>query len=151
MRRADRRRALRWLGALLLAPLALAVRAARAARPEASFAAEGFERALAALPGQGEPVASEAVRIELPALAEDGSAVALEVRTDLPEVRSLSVFGDRNPVPLIARLELGPEVLPEIGMRIKLAESSHVVVVVESADGRYLNRRRVEVARGGCL
>lgn len=149
--RPGRRALLRGLLGLLGLPLLGFASRAWATRPQASFAAAGFDEAFAALPGEGAATLSPVIDIELPALAEDGSTVPLAVRVDLAGVRGLSVLGSRNPVPLIAHFELAPEVLPALQTRIKLAESSDVVVVAETAEGRLFNRRRIEVARGGCL
>lgn len=152
-----RRRVLAALAAVLLGPL---LPAARAQRPEAGFAAADADAALAALAGPAGARHSEALRIDLPALAEDGSSVALGVSwppAGLPHgsgalrPRRVSLFGERNPVPLIASFNLAPGVGPALRTRIKLAESSRVLVLAETDAGGYFNSRRVEVARGGCL
>ena len=151
-----RRRLLK--GALAGGGVALALRSgllvpmagAEGAWPRQAFAAKTAEEAIAALfPGkQVEP--SSAIGMKVPALAEDGAVVPLTVQVAMDHVDSISIIGEKNPIPLIAQFELTSGVEPYISTRIKLAESSHVIVVA-AANGRlYSNKKHVDVVVGGC-
>ena len=99
----------------------------------------------------GHPIRpSEHIEIEMANLAEDGAIVPLRISTTLPEVRSIAILAEKNPVPLIAMYELNPRLEPSISTRIKLAESANVIVVVTAGDGFHSAMRFIEVAIGGC-
>lgn len=151
----DRRRLLK--AAVASGGIALAIRsgllvprAAEAAWPRQAFAAKTADGALAALfPGQQiEP--SSAIDMKLPALAEDGAVVPLTIHVAMEHVDSISIIGDKNPIPLIAQFELAEGVEPYVSTRIKLAESSHVIVVAASRGKLYSNKKHVDVVIGGC-
>ena len=126
-------------------------RVARAAWPADAFAAKTPDEALRSLFDGQALIPTGRIRIDLPALAEDGSVVPLTVAVDLDDVQSISVIAGKNPVPLIARFDLGANaVLPEISTRIKLAETSTVTVVANAAGRLYIASRDVRVTRGGC-
>lgn len=126
-------------------------RMARAAWPADAFAAKTPDAALRALFDGQTLIPTDRIRIDMPVLAEDGSVVRLTVAADLDDVQSISVIAGKNPVPLIARFDLGANaVLPEISTRIKLAETSTVTVVANAAGRLYIASRDVRVTRGGC-
>jgi sulfur-oxidizing protein SoxY len=58
---------------------------------------------------------------------------------------------DRNPNVLSAVFALGPMAVPEVSTRIKMAQTSNVVAVVE-ADGRFFAaQREIKITIGGCV
>lgn len=120
-----------------------------AADAKAGFAALTVDDALEAAFGRRDIPFSDAISIDLPDIAEDGSIVSIKVVTTLEEVTRISMLAD-NPVPLIAQFMLGPRTAPALSSRIKLAATTEVVVVVETAAACYQARRRVEVMQGGC-
>ncbi len=139
-------------GALVL-PVAnwLFSRPVQAAWPRAAFAARTEEDALRELFGGAAIEPSDRIRITLPEVAEDGAVVPLTVETDLEPVRSMVVVAEKNPVPLVARFDFGDGALTDtLATRIKLAESEHVIVVVQTPERLYSARRHVEVLIGGC-
>jgi sulfur-oxidizing protein SoxY len=83
-------------------------------------------------------------------LAEDGSVVPIQIRTDYSDVRSIAILADRNPVALVAHFTLGPHAEPFISTRIKLAESTWVRAVAATAMHLYENHKFVRVVQGGC-
>ena len=96
------------------------------------------------------PIQSDAVYLNAPAIAVDGTSVFIEVASSLPNVDALMVFVDRNPQPLAAAYYLAPEVIPEFQMRIKLMQTSQVLVVVHSDGKFYKTAKGVKVTVGGC-
>jgi len=118
------------VGGVAALPVAswLLSRPVHAAWPQAAFAARTAEDALRELFGGAAPEPSDRIRIALPDVAEDGAVV-----------------------PLIARFEFGEGALTDsLATRIKLAESEHVIVVVQTPERLYSARRQVEVLIGGC-
>lgn len=126
-------------------------RPAYAAWPARAFAAKTEPEAEQELYAGAGIADSAAIRLELPALAEDGTVVPLTIETDLPAVESIGVFSEKNPFPLIARFEYGRwAVGGYVATRIKLAESTHVTVIVRSQGRLYRARQFVTVLKGGC-
>jgi sulfur-oxidizing protein SoxY len=97
------------------------------------------------------------VKLELSGIAENGDAVPLtfDVRcamagNDYPE--TVHVFVKHNPFPEVARYHFGPwNGSAKTEMRVRMRQTSDVVVVAEMADGRVgVTRQSVEVLAGAC-
>jgi len=90
--------------------------------------------------------------IDAPPIAENGAVVPIEITADIPKVESIVIIGEKNPTPLIAQFNFHePEnAVAWVKTRIKMSETSHVVIVVK-ADGKlYAARRKVQITVGGC-
>lgn len=86
----------------------------------------------------------ERMRLVLPDLADNGQVVPMKIAVDGPfapgpEVRSIHLFSEKNPVPLIARFEF-PVAVPrvELDSRVRLAGTQHLVAVATMSDGTLL-------------
>src|SRR5262245_53482893 len=96
------------------------------------------------------------VVLELPQLAENGTVVPLNIRVDGLEagerVSSVHVFAEANPLPEVVQFHFGPRAaVPQVGTRIRLADSQKVVAVATLADGsRWSTTAQVIVTVGGC-
>src|SRR5262249_6109389 len=83
----------------------------------------------------GRPITSRRAQIEIPCLAENGSLVPVVVSVDSPMsaqdyVSNLHLFAERNPLPRILEVELGPlNGRARITARIRLAVSQQVRAV----------------------
>jgi sulfur-oxidizing protein SoxY len=146
LERPARRRALHAIGA---GACFLVVRPA-AATPEELAAAlrETF--------GERSIVAGK-VKLEIPRLAENGSIVPVTVSVDCTMteqdyVKSIHLFAQRNPLPRILDVELGPyNGRARIATRIRLAVSQQVLAVAVMGDGAlWSTAADVEVTVGGC-
>lgn len=138
-------------GSVSTAALSVAI-AAGILRPrlaEASALTLGVPDTLRALQSSN-PIASSAIQIRAPDIAENGASVFIDVQCGLPHVDALVVFVDRNPQPLIAAFQIAPEVVPSLQMRIKVAQTANVWVVARSAGTFYRAARTVKVTAGGC-
>lgn len=123
---------------------------AMANRNNEAFRADTESDALAHLfPGR-EIHASSRIEIGVHDLIENGAVVPVNIETTLPHVSSISVLADKNPNPLIAKFNLTPPCRGFIATRLKVAEPSHIVAVVESDGKLYSARKFVEVVAGGC-
>lgn len=98
------------------------------------------------------------IRIGLPQLAENGNSVPLELGVDSPmsetdHVRSIHVLAERNPRPLVAAFQLGPQAgRAQLSLRIRLAGSQRVLALAVMADGScWSAETEVVVTSAACL
>ncbi len=95
--------------------------------------------------------------LRLPAIAENGNAVPLNVMVESPmtaadHVKAIHVFATGNPTPEIAVFHLTPAMgRATVDTRIRLGQTQDVVAFAEMADGRlFMARAEVKVTIGGC-
>lgn len=137
------------LRALALAPLwpwanSVAATAANA------FAAAPFDETLRLLFGTQALVDSDNLRITLPAIAENGALVPIEISSSLAGIQRLLIVVEKNPTPLAAVLHCSPLLIPHLHARIKMAESCQVIVVADCGETYYKTQQWVTVMQGGC-
>lgn len=100
--------------------------------------------------GAGAAEQNAALIIRAPEIAENGAAVPIEGISAIPGTTQLSVLVDKNPFPLVAQFNFGPEVLPRFQTRIRMAESSRLRLVATAGGRFYTVFRDVKVTVGGC-
>lgn len=100
----------------------------------------------------------ERLRLELPALADNGQAVPLKLAlpgpfAPGPTVQAIHLFSEKNPVPDMAVFEYPvPVEKVEIDSRVRLAGSQKVVAVAVMSDGAlYAAAADVVVTIAACL
>jgi sulfur-oxidizing protein SoxY len=98
------------------------------------------------------------VKLTLPPLAESGNSVPLKIQIESPMtatnyVKSIHIFSEKNPRPMIARFYLGPRSgKAEVNTRIRLAGTQQVVAVAVMSDGSsWLGAAEVVVTAGACI
>lgn len=146
----DRRHALKTtsLMAVLVAQGVIGWPEAQAAEARAGFAAGTLDGALAALGSR--PATSEQVQLTALDVVEDGSVAPVRVVSLLPGTTEIHLLVEKNPVPLSASFRFPAGSVPDIQVRVKMAESSRVVAVVR-ADGKlYMASRQTTVTVGSC-
>ena len=79
-----------------------------------------------------------------------GAVVPISIQTDLDLVESITIISDKNPNPINASFIIPAGTKPEISTRIRLAETTQVMVVVKSAGKLYSASKEVTVTIGGC-
>lgn len=121
-----------------------------AAWPAAAFSATTLEDALSEITGGRPTTPSDAVEILASDTAEDGSSVPVSVNSRIPGTRSITLLSEKNPNPTVARFIISPQVEATVDIRIKMGGSGELVAVVESADGYYITRKRINVSADGC-
>jgi len=149
-------------GALVLAVASLAPRTSRAANALGSAG----PTSLPALPQIAELDAAlagatprfERITLELPRLADNGNAVPMKVAVAGPfaagaHVASISLFSEKNPVPLMARFDfLAPLARVEVESRVRLAGTQNVVALARLANGElFAAVEEIVVTIAGCL
>ncbi len=129
----ERRGRRRALSALAAGALLFIVRPARATPEE-------LEAALRETFGDL-PIARDKVTLEIPRVAENGGVVPVTVRVDSPMsaqdyVRSIHLFAEKNHLPRILEVRLGPHNGRAVmTSRIRMATSQQVMAVAEMSDG----------------
>lgn len=149
----ERRNALKTgsgLGLLgLFSLLGLTSSPAWAADNRAAFDAKTLGEALDALGGLISKDSS-LIRITAPEIAENGATVPVTVESLLTRTEQISILVDKNPTALVANFQISEGLEGFITARIKMAQTSSVIVVVK-ADGKfYRTSAEVKVTAGGC-
>jgi len=121
-----------------------------AAWPEKAFNAPAVSGALLDLLGTDQTVPSDKISLKAPEIAENGAVVPLKIKTTLDNVESISIIVEKNPRPLAATVEILPGTLPEFSCRIKMRETSDVMVAVKTDTGVYTTAKEIKVTIGGC-
>ena len=130
----------------LLTPL----RAIAADWQRGAFTATGFNDALKAHGSSGSTESREIV-FNAPEIAENGAQVVVEVISNLPGNQTISIFVEKNPMPLAASFAFANGALPQVRVPLKMAETSRVRAVVKTADGKLWHaQREIKVTLGGC-
>lgn len=134
--------------------------AAGVLKPTQVLAAEEWNKAAfeakeigAAMKGLGASSAADSKDIVLkaPDIAENGAVVPVEVVSNIPNTVSIALMSLKNPLPLSASFEFANGALPEIQVRMRLAETTQVKAVVKTGDGKfYTVQKEVKVTAGGC-
>ena len=129
---------------------ATAVGKANAALPAQVFEAKTPTDAIRAALGSAEIVPSDAVKVSAADRAEIGDVVPVSVDADLPEIESITLVAEKNPVPVIAVYRLAPEVEGFLATRIKLAATGNVMALVQSGGKLHMASKAIEVGLSGC-
>ena len=150
----SRRTALKRTGAL--AATALAAGLLRPADALADWNKGAFESKTVADALKNLKVAAPAdtkdIVIRAPDIAENGAVVPIEIQSNIPGTRSISVLIEKNPFPYVATFDLAQgAALPFVALRVKMGETSNVRVVAATADGKFHSAvKEVKVTIGGC-
>ena len=98
------------------------------------------------------------VKLKLPALAESGNSVRLNVKVESPMtpeayVKQIHIFSEKYPRPIIARFSLGPRAgRAEVNTRIRLAGTQQVVAVAIMNDqSAWMAATEVVVTAAACV
>ena len=118
-------------------------------RNRAAFDAKSIDDAVLAA-GVAEAVDSDEIVLRAPDIAENSALVHLEILSKLPDTQSILLFAEKNPQPLVAQFDVLPGMEPFVAVRIKMAESAFLRVVVKAGDKFYVTRRETKVTLGGC-
>ena len=105
-----------------------------------------------------QPIQSDRVALDLPALAENGNSVRISISVDSPMqqdsyVRIIQLFASQNPLPDIARFELSwRNGIAFVETRIRLAAEQDVIAVAQMNDGSlWSGSAHIVVTEAACL
>jgi sulfur-oxidizing protein SoxY len=98
------------------------------------------------------------VKIDVPALIENGNAVPLTVSCESPmtqedHLKAIHVFTEKNPQPNVIGVHLGPRAgRASVSTRIRLADTQKIVAVAQMSDGSFWSDEvEVIVTLAACL
>ncbi len=117
---------------------------------KAAFMADELQAAINAKYGGMSIIDSEQVVLDAPEIAENGAVVPIKFRSSLNNIKSMSVFVEKNPLPLVASFNLGKGSSSNISVRIRMGTTSKVIVLAESDGKLYRASQEVKVTIGGC-
>lgn len=100
--------------------------------------------------GDAAPIASDQILITAPDTAENGAIVSVAAVSKIPGTQRIAWLIERNPSTLAAIFDFPSGTLPEIGTRVKIAETSNVIVLVKAGERFYSAQKRIHVTVGGC-
>ncbi len=116
---------------------------------KAAFEAKEFDAILKGI-GADAPATHKDVVVRVQDIAENGATVPVTIVSNIPNTTAIAVVVRKNPLPLSAYFELAEGALPEVAIRLKVAETSIIQAVVK-ADGKfYTAQKEVKVTTGGC-
>lgn len=88
--------------------------------------------------------------LKAPEIAENGAMVPVDVISNIPNTTSISIFVDKNPMPLSAHFDFANGAMAEASVRLKMGQTA-IVKAVAKADGKFYSaQREVKVTAGGC-
>ena len=106
----------------------------------------------------GAPVRDGRVKLDVPPLIDNGNAVPLSVAVESPmtqadHVRAIHVFTERNPLPGVLSVHLGPRAgRARVATRVRLADTQTVIAIAEMSDGSFWSDNvHVVVPLSACL
>lgn len=104
------------------------------------------------------PLKKGRVKIDVPALIENGNAVPLTVSCESPmtqedHVKAIHVFTEKNPQPNVIAIHLGPRAgRASVSTRMRLADTQKIVAVAQTSDGSFWSDEvEVVVTLAACL
>jgi len=118
--------------------------------PKKAFEADTVDDVIKALFESPDVEESTNITIDAPKIAENGAVVPIEIVANFSKVDSITIIGDKNPVPLIGQFNFFDNAEGYVKTRIKLGATSNVVAVVKAEGKLYVARRAVKVTLGGC-
>ena len=99
---------------------------------------------------------ADVIGIEMPYRAEDAAIVPVTLRSKLSpgdsrRILRITLVIDRNPAPMAAKFELGPDAgVSEISTRVRVNNYTDVHAVAELSDGQLYVAKTYVKASGGC-
>jgi sulfur-oxidizing protein SoxY len=133
---------------ILLAAGVITSKQALAADARAGFETKSLSEALATLGGTA--VDSKEISITTPDIAENGAVVPVSVNSTIPNTQEIYIFVEKNPNPLAAIFMIPADTESQIQTRLKMGQSTNVLVVVKANGKLYSASKETKVTLGGC-
>ncbi len=96
------------------------------------------------------------LELKAPFTAEDASIVPISIHAKMPQtpelyIKKITIFVDKNPVPLVGEFELTPDSgKADLAMKIRVDDFSYVRAVAETNEGRLYMAKSFVKAKGAC-
>ena len=136
--------------AALLAAAGVLPAHAQSAWSKAAFEGKSIDEVIKGL-GIAKPVESKDLVFSAPDIAENGAVVPIAASTALPGVKRIAFLVEKNPTTLAGIFEFSDAVETSVATRIKMGQTSNVLAVAITGDGKVLYaQKEVKVTLGGC-
>jgi sulfur-oxidizing protein SoxY len=132
-----------------IAVMLLPIHALASVWNKTAFEATKLGEAEKGLAIEGE-IPSKDIEIIAPDRAENGAIVQIEITSHIPNTNAISVLVEHNPTALIGHFIFSNGALPYLVTRIKMAETSDIIIIVKAGDKYFTNSKNVEVLENGC-
>ena len=116
---------------------------------QAAFEIKKLEDLVTLLGGQPAAV-SDAININAPDIAENGAVVPITVSSAVPGTDAISILVEKNPNVLAAAFDIPAGTLPEINTRVKMAQTSNLIVLVRAGGKYFYAAKEIKITLGGC-
>lgn len=83
-------------------------------------------------------------------IAENGAVVPIQAVSKIPGTTRISILVEKNPNMLAALFEVTPDMVPDVTTRIKMGQTSNVIVLVEAGGKSFTATKEIKVTLGGC-
>src|SRR5690606_23269489 len=91
------------------------------------------------------------IDLQTPEIADNGAQVPVSVYSHIPDTAQIVLLVEKNPFPLAASFNFPEGTEPAIQTRVKMAESSRVLALVRTSQGKlYMTAKETRVTLGGC-
>jgi sulfur-oxidizing protein SoxY len=90
------------------------------------------------------------ISVKAPDIAENGAVVPVEITSSIAGTESITIFGEKNSLPLIAAFNFSNGAQGYVSTRIKMGTTSNVRAVVKAGGKLYSAAKEVKVTIGGC-
>lgn len=136
--------------AALLAGAGVLPAHAQSAWNKAAFEGKSVDDVIKGL-GIARPVESKDILLTAPDIAENGAVVPIAASSALPDVKRIAFLVEKNPTTLAGVFEFSDMVETSVKTRIKMGQTSNVLAVAITGDGKVLYaQKEVKVTLGGC-
>jgi len=116
---------------------------------KAAFEGKTADEVVKALGGSAAAASGE-VQIIASDIAENGAVVPIQAVSRLANTQQIAILVLANPNVLAAVFDVGPDIVPDFTTRIKMSQTSNVIVLVK-ADGKFVSAtKEIKVTLGGC-
>lgn len=123
----------------------------------AAAALDDMNREIATITG-GKPVKPGRVAVVMPELTDNGNSTSIAITVESPmtagdHVKALHILSEKNPVPYITRIGLGPHAgRAKVSTSIRVADSQKFTVIAEMSDGSFWSgQAQTEVTTPACI
>jgi sulfur-oxidizing protein SoxY len=117
---------------------------------KAAFDTKSLNDAVKAL-GGASAAESKDISITSPDIAENGAVVPFTIASKLPNTEAIALLVEKNPNILTANFQIPAGTEPWINTRVKMGQTSNVIALVKTSDGKYhYAAKEVKVTLGGC-
>ncbi|WP_126444008.1 thiosulfate oxidation carrier protein SoxY [Sulfuricystis multivorans] len=115
----------------------------------AAFGAKDLDVALKTIGADGAS-ANASLVMKAPDIAENGAVVPVDVVSNIPNTSSIAILVKKNPFPLAAYFEFSNGALPDVSIRLKVAETCPIIAIAKADGKTFSTQKEVKVTVGGC-